>query len=152
MLLLLLKPDIYYAIGKYRSSNLDENTKKEYLRKLNDYMEGEKPYLNPEISLDAIASSLSLNRRNLSQVINELCKNNFKGYINEFRIRESIKLLSSTEYDKKTILEILYEVGFNSKSVFNDQFKKTTGLTPQEFRLKQNNTLSEKYFAVDSYN
>jgi AraC-like DNA-binding protein len=39
--------------------------------------------------------------------------------------------------DKKiTVLEVLYQVGFNSKSSFNTVFKKQTGLTPSEFKKK----------------
>ncbi|GAH31414.1 unnamed protein product, partial [marine sediment metagenome] len=40
--------------------------------------------------------------------------------------------------DKKTILEILYETGFNSKSVFNTAFKKHAGTTPTQFRKLRN--------------
>jgi AraC-like DNA-binding protein len=36
----------------------------------------------------------------------------------------------------KTILEILYHVGFNSKSAFNRAFLKNTGTSPTEFRKK----------------
>ncbi len=36
-----------------------------------------------------------------------------------------------------TILEVLYEVGFNSKSSFNTLFKKYTGLTPSDFKKIQ---------------
>ena len=37
-----------------------------------------------------------------------------------------------------TVLEILYEVGFNSKSSFNTSFKKYTGKTPTDFRKNPN--------------
>lgn len=43
-------------------------------------------------------------------------------------------MLANPENRKLTILEILYEVGFNSKSVFNTAFKKYTGMTPTDYR------------------
>lgn len=150
MFLVLLKPEIYYVIEKYKSRKIDEPSKKEYSRRLENYMENGKPYLNPDTSLESIAKNLSLNSHILSQIINESFGNNFKAYINEFRIKESMRLLSTTQNAEKTILEILYEVGFNSKSVFNRQFKKYTGLTPKEFREQRINRMSDKLSATDS--
>lgn len=138
MLLLLLKPEVYHIIEKYRGSILNDESKIEYLSKLNTFMMTKKPYLDPDMTLNEISNQLSLNPRIISQIINELYDNNIRSYINEFRIKESMKLLLDSNNRQKTILEILYEAGFNSKSVFNLQFKKYSGLTPQEFR--------EKYF------
>jgi AraC-like DNA-binding protein len=152
MFLVLLKPEIYYIIVKYKNRKIDESSKEEYLRKLENYMENGKPYLNPDMSLDLIAKNLSLNSNIISQVINESFGKNFKGYINEFRLKESMRLLSITENDEKTILEILYEVGFNSKSVFNHQFKKYTGVTPQEYRAKHPAGVPGELFAANSFN
>ena len=36
----------------------------------------------------------------------------------------------------RTVLEIMYEVGFNSKSSFFTIFKQKTGVTPKEFKNK----------------
>jgi AraC-like DNA-binding protein len=38
--------------------------------------------------------------------------------------------------NKKNVLEILYETGFNSKATFNRVFKKVTGLSPTEYKKK----------------
>lgn len=45
-----------------------------------------------------------------------------------------MELIRNTDDDKLTILEVLYEVGFNSKSSFNTAFKKHTGVTPTQFK------------------
>jgi AraC-like DNA-binding protein len=151
MFLLLLKPEIHYVIEKYKKSPIDENTKNEYLQRLNKYMQSQKPFLNPDISLEGIAKDLSISPRVLSHMINESFENNFRSYINGFRIRESMQRLSKIENSDKTILEILYDVGFNSKSVFNDEFKIYTGLTPQEYRVKRQSGLPDELSAADSF-
>jgi AraC-like DNA-binding protein len=136
MFLLLIKPDIYYVITKYKNNKLKEQDKLEYLKRLNLYMETHKPFLNPDISLETLANEISVNPRILSQLINETYRKNFKTYILEYRIKESMKMLADSKYRKHTVLEILYEVGFNSKSAFNNQFKLLTNLTPLEYRSK----------------
>ena len=136
MFVLLLKPDVYYIIAKYKNNKISEAGKLEYLAKLNSWMETEKPYLNPDISLEILAGEIGVNPRILSQIINETYKKNFKSYILEYRIRESMKILADSKHSNLTILEILYQVGFNSKSAFNNQFKLFTNLTPVEYRAK----------------
>ena len=136
MFFILLNPDVYYIITKYKNNKLKEDDKLEYLQRLNAYMEANKAYLNPEITLESLAEEISVNPRILSQIINETFNKNFKGYILEFRIKESMQMLADASYRKLTVLEILYKVGFNSKSAFNNQFKLYTNLTPLEYRSK----------------
>jgi len=137
MFLLMLHPAVYYLPEKYKNLTVNEDVKGKYKQILFDYMNSKKPYLNPDITLETVAKDTSINARILSQIINESYKNNFNGYINEFRIQESLKQLSSIK-NKKTILEILYDSGFNSKSAFYTEFKKHTGITPQEYRTQCN--------------
>jgi len=136
MLLLLIRPDIYYFLTKYKNNKVQENDKTEFLRRLNVYMEVHKPFLNPDISLESLASEIQVNPRTLSMIINETYKKSFKNYILEFRLAESMKILADEKARKLTILEVLYQVGFNSKSAFNNQFKLYTNHTPQEYRAK----------------
>jgi len=56
--------------------------------------------------------------------------------VNGYRIDEAKKLLSDPAHNSEKIISVLYDCGFNSKSVFNTVFKKNTGLTPSEFRRK----------------
>lgn len=136
MFFLLLKPDVYYVIAKYKNNKLRADDKSEYLRKLSSYMETEKPFLNPDITLEILAKDISVNPRILSQIINETYKKNFKSFILEYRIRESMKILADKKHSNLTVLEVLYQVGFNSKSAFNNQFKLFTNLTPLEYRSR----------------
>ncbi len=136
MFLIMIKPDVYYVVTKYRNNKVQEKDRDSYLRKLNPYMAEQKPYLNPDISLESLAAELEINPRVLSQIINESMGKSFKQYILDYRIRESMKILAGDKEKKLTILEVLYQVGFNSKSAFNYQFKLYTSLTPQEYRSK----------------
>jgi AraC-like DNA-binding protein len=101
------------------------------------YMQNNRPYLEPELTLEQLASRLSLKPRMLSQSINEVLGQNFYDFVNRFRIEEASRLLANPKDEKITVLEVLYEVGFNSKSSFNALFKKYTGMTPTAFRQKQ---------------
>ncbi|PIQ09702.1 MAG: hypothetical protein COW71_05035 [Ignavibacteriales bacterium CG18_big_fil_WC_8_21_14_2_50_31_20] len=120
---------------KYKNSNLDNSQKKEYSIKLKDLLEQEKVFLKNDLTLNHISSKLEISTRNLSQIINEIFQKNFYDLINFYRVEEAKKALL-THGKNKTILEIIYEVGFNSKSAFNTAFRKNTGLTPSEFKQK----------------
>jgi len=118
------------------TADLERIEKEKILLTVLNYMQNNKPYLEPELTLDQLASQLSLKSRVLSQVINEILGQNFYDFINRHRIEEASRLLTNPKDEKITILEVLYEVGFNSKSSFNTLFKKYTGVTPTEFRKK----------------
>ena len=61
-------------------------------------------------------------------------RKNFYNFINEFRIEAAKEILQDPSSKGKNILQIAYEVGFNSKSAFNTYFKRLTGKTPSAYR------------------
>lgn len=101
------------------------------------FMQREKPWLNPDLSLEELAAGIGQKPKMLSLVINETLGQNFFDFINHYRIDEAKRLLTNPVDKKITVSEVLYAVGFNSKSSFNTLFKKYTGLTPTEFRRRQ---------------
>jgi len=128
------KPEIFSFHKRYQTSELSEQDKQKYLDKLLAHIEADKIYLEPSITLTALAKKLHIPNRYLSQIINETFNLNFCDFINRYRVEYSKPYLSKLEDGKKNILEIAYMVGFNSKSSFNQAFKKHTGVTPSEFR------------------
>jgi AraC-like DNA-binding protein len=60
----------------------------------------------------------------------------FFEYINSLRIEEAKSLLADPNKHKLNVIEIAYQVGFNNKVTFNTTFKKSTGITPTEYRRK----------------
>jgi len=125
-----------YAASKATMPAADRDEKEKIVQTLLQHMQRGKPYLDPELTLDQLALQLSLKPRILSQAINEIRQQNFFDFINHYRIDEAARMLTNPEDKKITVLEVLYQVGFNSKSSFNTLFKKYTGLTPTEFRQK----------------
>mgnify|MGYP003393278591 CR=1 FL=1 len=96
-------------------------------------MTHEKPFLDAEMSLPRLAEILKLPRNRLSQLLNEFIKRSFFDFINEYRVEEAKRLLRLSPV-ADTILDIAFDAGFNSKATFNAAFKKSTGMTPSQFR------------------
>jgi len=99
---------------------------------LTAYVERQRPYLDPELSLQSLAEQLGLSTNHLSQVINECEGQSFRDYINRRRVEESCRRLASGEAGG--LLELAMDCGFNSKSSFNRAFKKFTGRTPSQYQ------------------
>lgn len=91
-------------------------------------------YKLPDMSLDMLVAHTGLNRVYLSGALNRCTGKNFNTYINEFRVKEAIRLMSETTNENITIEAIGYESGFNDRSTFYRIFKKITGLSPTAFR------------------
>ena len=101
---------------------------------VNHYMTDEEPFLDASLTLNSLAKGTGISSRELSILINHHLNKHFFDFVNEYRIEKAMQLLTDPERKEYTILEILYEVGFNSKSSFNTAFKKYTGKTPTDFR------------------
>lgn len=121
---------------KYKTSALDTGRAEEILPKLLALMEKEKIYLDADLTLKKLSERLMIHYNHLSQIINEKLKYSFNDFVNRYRIEEAKKKLADPKEGKKTVLEIAYDTGFYSKSVFNTAFKKFTGMTPSQFKKK----------------
>jgi AraC-like DNA-binding protein len=98
------------------------------------YVLENEPFLEPSLTIQELAKQVNITVRDLSVLINHHMNQHFFDFINEYRIQKAMRILKDPSKNKLTILEILYEVGFNSKSSFNTAFKKHTNQTPTEFR------------------
>lgn len=121
---------------KYKTSALLPETVEEVLPKLTRLMEQEKVFLDPDLNLQKLSQQLHVHYNHLSRIINEHMGKSFNDYINSYRIEEAVKKLADPVESQKTILEIAYDTGFYSKSVFNTAFKKFTGMTPSQYKKK----------------
>ena len=85
-----------------------------------------KPYANPNLSLNELASKLKMPPHILSKVINQGFQKNFFDFINTYRVDEFKIRMEDPKYRHYTLISVAYEVGFNSKTAFNRSFKKMT--------------------------
>ena len=122
---------------KYQKSGLDAETAVLLYSKLSVFMEVNKPYLEPDLTIYKLAEYLGVQRHHLSQVINEKAQKSFFDFINYYRVEEVKKQLSNPEMSNRNILGIALDCGFNSKATFNTAFKKYTSMTPSAYQKTQ---------------
>jgi AraC-like DNA-binding protein len=131
----LKKPETFSQGQKYQHSVLKKSDKEQYIEKLMILINQDRVFLKPSISLIEIAKRLDIAPCYISQIINETFQQNFRDFINKYRIEESKRLLAQPN-QQFNILGIAQEAGFNSKSAFNSAFKRHSGITPKEFKKK----------------
>jgi AraC-like DNA-binding protein len=134
--------DVSAEKSKYLKSGLSDEDAQAIHCRLQEIMQKDKVYLDPDLTLVELAKRLKLHPNTLSQVINTLEQKNFYDYINHQRIEEFKKRVLEPENQKYNLLGLAFQSGFNSKSAFNRNFKKTTGLVPSEY-------LKEKHINIE---
>jgi AraC-like DNA-binding protein len=122
------------AEEKYKKSGLKEEHIQPQLERLIKYMVEEKPYLNPELTIQDLSNQINISKHHLTQIINISLNKNFFNFINEYRVEEVKRKIADVKFAHLTLLAIAFESGFNSKSSFNNIFKQATGLTPSDYK------------------
>lgn len=107
----------------------------EYRQILEEWMEKEKPYLNPAFRLNDLRKVLPLNRTYLSQLINSEYGCSFYQFVTNYRIRDAKRLLH--EQPEMKMQDIAEHCGFSSPTVFARIFARETGKNPSEWCAKQ---------------
>ncbi|MCV3271352.1 helix-turn-helix domain-containing protein [Roseobacter sinensis] len=117
--------------AKYEKSALTFDRAECIRAKLLRAMQQDQLHRDPNVTLTALAQRLGVSTNRLSQTLNVHMGQSFFDFVNGLRVNEAIPLLLQSD---KTVLEIAYEVGFNSRSSFDTAFKARTGCTPSEFK------------------
>lgn len=97
-------------------------------------MEQDKVFLRANLNIEQFSAIIDLPVKDVSSVINKHFGTNFFEFVNSYRVEEAKQLLSDPSQADKTILDILLESGFNSKSAFHRFFKRLAGMPPSEYR------------------
>lgn len=117
----------------------EDDTIKLWKQKIQDLIENEKIFKNPELTIVDLANKLETTISVISKTINQGYGINFNDFINNYRIEAIKKSFENGEHKKSTLLGIAFDCGFNSKATFNRSFKKNTGFTPKEYLEKLEN-------------
>lgn len=125
------------SMSEYKRSGLKEEDALLYQQKLSHLMKTAKPYLEPKLTLSNLADELNTSVNHLSQVINQYEEKNFFDFVNAYRVEEFKVRAVDPANSNFSILAIAFDSGFNSKSSFNQVFKKVTGQTPSQYMSKK---------------
>jgi len=122
---------------RYERSSLTPESAALYKTRLLEFVERERPYLNPETTLPKLAQALEIPVAHLSRVINEQLGRNFFEFINGLRVEEAKRKLAGPDASRDKLITVALDCGFNSLATFNRVFKELSGRTPSEYRKGQ---------------
>ena len=126
------------SIGKYSKSSLTEDSKQKILTNILLEFETRQYFMENLASLSDLAKKIGESPHHASQVLNEKLNKSFFELLATYRVEKSKKIFVEDTENKLTIEEISEMVGYNSKTAFNNAFKRLTGKTPSEFRKSVN--------------
>lgn len=119
---------------KQTERTVKPKAKNEHISKMEDLVINRQYYLNSDLTLEKMADELKINKSHLSRLISSELNTGFIDYINQFRVKEAQSHLLNPDFAHYTLVAVGLESGFNSKSAFNNAFKKHTGMTPSEYK------------------
>ena len=117
---------------------IDREKERALFMSFRQMVEQEKLYKNADLTLPVLAEKFEVSRWTLSRMINQYGDVNFSRFINEYRVREAVKILCDDNYNHLNMLGIAYEVGFSSKATFFAVFKQITNTSPGNFKKNCN--------------
>lgn len=106
----------------------------EIMVRLEELMARQHVYRDENLNLTRLARKLSLPSRQISQAINRATGGNVSQYINQLRVRDACRLLEETD---QSVTSIMLESGFQTKSNFNREFRRITGMSPLAWRERE---------------
>lgn len=128
-ILVILSRSLVHTIHSEASKyNIKKTGGLEKINQTFKYIESNYP---SEITLHDAAKAAGFSVYHFSRIFKEATGKSFLEYINEFRIKQSEKYLSSAN---ATVAEAAYAAGFNSIATFNRLFKEIKGCTPSEYK------------------
>lgn len=111
----------------------DSERHQSIVAKLDYYVETQRPFLDPDLTLARLSRRLTIPAKQLSTAINKVKGENVSRYINRHRIDHACRLIS----EGKSVTEAMLSSGFNTKSNFNREFLRVKGESPSKWLATQ---------------
>lgn len=104
----------------------------EDIKKAQEYIES---HFRERITVDALSSMFAMGRRSLERRFKKATSNTVTEYIQRVKMEAAKK---SFETSRKNVDEIMDDVGYSDNKAFRSIFKRTTGLSPVEYKNRYN--------------
>ena len=125
-------PDFHGPATGAVSSGEDPERFAETFARIRSLLDREETWREPRLSVADLARRLQLNAREVSRAVNLHADESFSRFINRYRIRALDELMADPANHQRTLMEMAFEVGFNSKSAFNRIYREMTDQTPTD--------------------
>lgn len=96
-------------------------------------IETKKPYLKNDLKMQDLVEISDFSYKKISQMLNNDLNTSFYELMNDFRLKEVMRLIDEGKHIQYTLPHIGEQAGFNSKTTFNRTFKQKIGQTPSEY-------------------
>ncbi len=125
-------PELANPLPGARSSDEDRERYTEPFARIRALLDREETWREPRLSVADLARRLQLNAREVSRAVNLHADESFSRFINRYRIEALDALMADPANHHRTLMEMAFDVGFNSKSAFNRIYREMTGRTPTD--------------------
>lgn len=133
----MLAVALYYFAPTTRHSTMPGASPSEgdrlVLAKIQSALDHNKLYADENLSMAKLARKAGVPPREVSLVINRATGFNLSQFVNNRRVEAVCRLLYETD---RTLMDIMFDAGFATKSNFNREFRRVTGITPSQWRVR----------------
>lgn len=150
---LLLNPNVLYGLdARYTVSDsiapsvrVEKNLSglgvfDEEQKILYQYFEDEKPYLQQNLSISAVAVATGIPSRSISYILNSQQGTRFTEYVNGFRVREAAREIEQGFLALYTLSSLAEQTGFSSVRTLNRAFQRHFNMSPTSYLSKSSNS------------
>ena len=121
---------------KERGKPIVKKGSSDHFEKLKQLMEEKELFRDPNLNRELLSTELNIGVSTISRVLKNNEIKSLNVFVNQYRVSAAKNLLDDPRFNIFSLEAIGKEVGFKSRSVFYETFKKHTGLTPGNYKKR----------------